>query len=66
MIRTERERRLLQLEETIRKKRRACDDGCLYKPQCNEVGYLNKPDYSDDAEVERFGFPAELFSIMGL
>lgn len=64
MIRTERERKLLQLEEAIRKKRQNSDDGCLYKPQCNEIGHLNKPEYANDAEAERFCFPAELFSIM--
>ena len=64
MIRSSRERKLLQLEETIRKKRQVSEDGCFYKPQCNEIGHRNKPEYADDAETERFGFPAELSSIM--
>ena len=64
MIRTERERKLLQLEKIIRKKRQVSDDGCLYQSQCNEIGHPYKPEYADDVEAGRFGFPAELFSIM--
>lgn len=64
MIQTEREWKIEQLEEVIRKKRQSSDDGCLYKPGRSGSGSLYEPEYRDDMDIDRFGFPSELYSIM--
>lgn len=63
MIQTETEWRLEQLEGEIQRKCQFRADG-LHKPEQSYTDNFYGVKYGSDTDADRFGFPAELYSIM--
>lgn len=53
MFQTNTEQKLQQMEEMLKKMRISCEEGCLYRPE-----------HSYDLDIQKLGFPEELYSIM--